>query len=98
LSDAERAGRISISPDSPADLAIQASLTAAGEFAVEGAQKTLLAAGGVQAGNLELNGNTLKVLPDERLLANKLQPLAFPASDLPLLVVLSLQPLKWIEN
>jgi len=93
----ERAGKIFIGPNSPQEIEIQAALAARNSIEVKGALKTVFLAGGLQAGDVALNGNTLKILPDERLLENKMIPQNSPATSRPLLLILSLRPLQWNE-
>lgn len=97
IDETDKAGRILIDPNAPAAIKVQASLTATDGVELGGGRKTLVLAGGVQAGGLTLNGNTLKILPDERFLENRLFPENAPATSAPVLQVLALRPLRWNE-
>ncbi len=92
---ADKAGKISVRPDAPSDLKVQASLTAKGVFELGGVRRTLTLAGGLQAAGIRTNGNTMKILPDERLLMADIDLANAPAAGVPLLAVLSLRPLQW---
>lgn len=98
VESAEKAGRILIDPNAPKELKVQAMLTATDAFELGGNQQTLVLAGGLQAGGLAMNGNSLHILPDERLLENRLAPQNSPLTGVPVLQVLSLRPLQWNEN
>ncbi len=93
-----RDGRIIIGPGAPAETWIQASLTAAGGFAVDGDSKTVIVSGGLQTSALSLGGNRLKIAPDERLTAGALGPAPGPAAAEPVLLILSVRPLRWTER
>lgn len=97
IDGADKAGRILIDPNAPASIKVQASLTATDGVELGGGRKTLVLAGGMQIGGLTLNGNTLKILPDERFLENKLIPENAPTTSAPVLQVLALRPLRWNE-
>jgi hypothetical protein len=92
---ADKAGKISIRPDAPSDLKIQASLTAKGAFELGGVRKTLTLTGGLQAAGIQTNGNAVKILPDERLIMADVDLDNSPAAGISLLAVLSLRPLQW---
>ena len=98
VESAEKAGRILIDPNAPKEMKVQAMLTATDAFELGGNQQTLVLAGGLQAGGLAMNGNSLHILPDERLLENRLAPQNSPLTGVPVLQVLSLRPLQWNEN
>jgi hypothetical protein len=93
----ERDGRIFIGPNAPADIKIQASLTAATSFVVEGEEKTVVVSGGLQTADLDLGAGRLKIAPDERIAGNILAPAPGPAAAEPVLLVLSVRPLTWTE-
>ena len=97
VEDTEKSGKILIDPNAPREICIQAALAAKNSLELGGSQKTLVLAGGLQAGSLALNENTLKILPDERLLDNKLIPQNSPLSKSARLWTLSLRPLEWNE-
>jgi hypothetical protein len=97
VEDTEKAGKILIDPNAPREIKIQAALSAKNSLELGGSQKTLVLAGGFQAGELALNENTLKILPDERLLENKLIPQNSPLSKSARLWTLSVRPLQWNE-
>ena len=85
---ADKAGKISVRPDAPADLKVQASLTAKSVFELDGVRKSLTLAGGLQAAGMRTNGNTMKILPDERLLMAGIDLANSPAAGVSLLAVL----------
>ena len=93
-----RDGRIIIGSDAPAEIKIQASLTAADGFAVEGESKSVVVSGGLQTSALSLGENRLKIAPDERLTADALAPAPGPSAAEPVLFILSMRPLTWTER
>jgi hypothetical protein len=93
-----RDGRIIIGAGSPAETRIQASLTAADGFAVDGESKSVVISGGLQTSALSLSANRLKIAPDERLTADALAPAPGPAAAEPVLFILSMRPLAWTER
>lgn len=97
LENTEKAGRILIDPNAPQEMKVQAALTATDALELGGSRRTLVLAGGLQAGGLDMNGNSLKILPDERLLENRLAPQNSPLTSVPVLQVLSLRPVQWNE-
>ena len=97
LSDEDRQGRIIIDANAPADVKIQASLTASDGFRVEGGGKTAFLIGGLQTSSLEMGENTRKIAPDERLLTNSLAPQNSPVTTSPLLLILGLIAVQWNE-
>jgi hypothetical protein len=94
----EKNGKIFIDPGAPAEMKIQAALAARNSIEVQGAQKTLALTGSLQTGELLLNGNAMKIAPDERLLENRFLPQNGPVTSRPMLFVLSLKPLSWNEH
>jgi len=95
VENTQKAGRIVIDPNAPQDLKVQAALTAAGSVELGGSRKKLVLSGGLQAGGLALNGNSLSLLPDARLLEDRTAPLNSPLTGVPVLQVLSLRPIQW---
>ncbi|MGD0781375.1 MAG: hypothetical protein ABSA30_00800 [Candidatus Aminicenantales bacterium] len=93
-----RDGRIIIGAEAPAETRIQASLTAADGFAVDGDSKTVVVSGGLQTSALLLGGNRLKIAPDERVTTGGLAPALGPAAAEPVLLILSVRPLSWTER
>jgi hypothetical protein len=93
-----RDGRIIIGPGAPEEAKIQASLTAADGFVVEGGSKSVVLSGGLQTSALSLGENRLKIAPDERLTADALPPAPGPAAAEPVLFILSIRPLAWTER
>jgi hypothetical protein len=77
------------------EIQVHAALTAGKKLAVSGSGKSLILAGGLQAGGLELGGNRMTVVPDERDLAPGLASGDAPRTAVPLLIVLALRPLRW---
>lgn len=98
LTGAETAGRVRIGPDAPARVRVQASLAAAGTFAVEGLAKEVIVSGGIQAASLKPGRSTLMISPDERITSGLLVPAPGPAAAEPVLKVLGLRPLAWREG
>ena len=98
IEDRERAGQVIIGPDAPREIALQASIAAKNGFVSEGGSRTVLLAGGLQTKSLALNGSSLKVVPDERLRDAGRVPDNAPATTRPLLMVLSLRPLRWSDH
>jgi len=98
VENTQKAGRIVIDPNAPQELKVQAALTAAGSVELGGSGKKLVLSGGLQAGGLALNGNSLRLLPDARLLENRSAPLNSPLTGVPVLQVLSLRPTQWNSN
>ena len=94
----ERVGRILIGADAPPDLKIQASLTAAERFVVEGETKTVIVSGGLQTADLVLGDGRLRIAPDERITGNRLAPAPGPTAAEPVLLILSVRPLTWTER
>ena len=97
MDETEKAGKILINPNAPAELKLQATLTAKNSIEIGGTQKTIALAGGLQAGNVSINGNTFMILPDERMLSTDIIPVNSPSTTSPLLVILSFRPLQWNE-
>lgn len=94
----EKNGKIFIDPGAPAEMKIQATLAARNSIEIQGARKTIAMTGGFQTGDLIMNGNALKIAPDERLLENRIQPQNGPVASRPMIFVLSLKPLSWHEH
>jgi hypothetical protein len=95
LDGTETKGAIKIGADAPADIRIQASLTAAGAMAVEGAAKKVIVSGGLQTASLRLGDNRLTIAPDERLADGRITPGFGPLAAEPVLLVLGLRPQAW---
>jgi hypothetical protein len=93
-----RDGRIIVGSGAPAETKIQASLTAANGFSVEGDSKIVVLSGGLQTSALALGENRLKIAPDERVTADALAPAPGPAAAEPVLLILSVRPLSWKER
>ncbi len=93
-----RDGRIIIGQGAPSEIKIQASLTARDGFFVEGDSKTVVVSGGLQTSALALGGNRLKIAPDERLTADALTPAPGPTATEPVLLILSVRPVRWTER
>jgi hypothetical protein len=98
LDGTETKGALKIGPNAPANVRIQASLTAAGTFSVEGAAKNVIISGGIQAASLRPGAGRLTIAPDERLVDGWLTPGAGPSSTEPVLLVLALTPRAWREG
>jgi hypothetical protein len=98
LGNAEREGKIIIDKDSPQEIKIQASLTAADKgFSVEGKGKTVHILGSLHASDYSSNGNKLKFTFDERLLekSNLIQNALKTAK--PVLCLSFFKPMEWKE-
>jgi hypothetical protein len=93
-----RDGRIIIGAAAPPDVRIQASLTAANGFAIDGGSRSVVLTGGLQTSVLSLGEGRLTIAPDERLAAEGLAPATGPAATEPVLFVLSLRPVAWTER
>ncbi|HSA94519.1 MAG TPA: hypothetical protein VLJ16_00615 [Acidobacteriota bacterium] len=90
-------GGIAAAAGAPADLKIQASLTAAsGGFRIEGEGKTVELMGALQADSFEGNGNALAILRDDRAAAGVF-PANAPLTASPQLAAFSLKVLAWKE-
>jgi hypothetical protein len=90
-------GGIALAASAPADLKLQASLTAAsGGFHIEGTGKSVELLGALHADAYAGNGNALAVFRDDRAAAGDFAPGA-PLTAEPQLAVLSLKVLSWQE-
>jgi hypothetical protein len=90
-------GGIAVAEGAPADLKVQASLTAASAgFRVEGEGKTVELFGSLHADSFEGNGNALDVVRDDRAAAGVF-PGNAPATASPRLAVFALKVLAWKE-
>ena len=90
-------GGIAVAGGAPADLKLQASLTAAaGGFAVEGTGKTVELLGALHAGSFEGNGNALDLFRDDRAAAGEFAADA-PLAATPQVAVRALRVLAWKE-
>lgn len=97
LSGEERTGRIRIGGAAPADLYLQATLTARNGVQIEGDGRTVTVSGGLQAPTLEMGESRLIVRPDSRLLSALQSLNPSPRSTLPLLVVIGWEARRWSE-
>ena len=93
----DRSGKILVGPDAPAELKIQANLTARASLELAGTNKTIVLSGGLQTSGVNTASNTLKILPDERILNGQIAPPDSPATSYPVLAILCLRPLQWNE-
>jgi hypothetical protein len=90
-------GGIAVAAGAPAELKVQASLTAAsGGFRIEGEGKTVELMGALHADAFEGNGNALTVVRDDRAAAGSF-PANAPLTASPRLAVFSLKVLAWKE-
>jgi hypothetical protein len=90
-------GGIVVGEGAPADLKLQASLTAAaGGFAIEGTGKDVQILGALHANDFSGNGNTLAIARDERTAAGEF-PENAPLTAAPHLAFFSLKVLVWKE-
>ncbi|MDD8027396.1 MAG: hypothetical protein PHI34_12890 [Acidobacteriota bacterium] len=98
LDGSETRGDIKIGSNAPVDVRIQASLTAAGSFSVEGAAKSVLVSGGVQTAFLHPGASRLTIHPDERIADGWLAPAPAPSAAEPVLLLLGFSPRAWRER
>jgi len=90
-------GGIAVGESAPADLKLQASITAAaGGFAIEGAGKNIEILGALHADDFRGNGNALAIVRDERAAAGVF-PENAPLTATPQLAFFSLKVLAWKE-
>jgi hypothetical protein len=95
----QRAGQISVSEDSSAEIKIQASLTASnGGMTIEGEDRTVHIFGSLQTSDYNANSNRLKIQSDERLLHQDDLLANTPKTAKPVLSVVSLRLKDWDEN
>jgi hypothetical protein len=91
------AGGITVAGGAPADLKLQATLTAAaGGFRIEGAAKSVELLGALQADAYDGNGSGLTLYRDDRSAAGDF-PRNAPLTSVPLLAVYDLKVLSWRE-
>jgi hypothetical protein len=96
--NAEREGKIIIDKDSPQEIKIQASLTAADKgFSVEGKGKTVHIMGSLHASDYTSNGNKLNFTFDERLLEESDFVQNAPKTAKPVICFSFFKPLEWKE-
>lgn len=98
VTGAEASGCVRIAAGAPANLRIQASLTAAGAFQVDGGFKNVIVSGGVQASSIQPGAGRVTIAPDERLAAGLIEPACGPAALEPVLIILQLVPRAWREG
>jgi hypothetical protein len=97
VSGQARDGGIAVAAGAPADLKLQASVTAAkGAFSIEGSGKDVELLGALHAADFGGNGNTLAIARDERAMAGEF-PENAPLTASPWLAVSSLKVLVWKE-
>jgi hypothetical protein len=97
VSGEARVGGVAIAAEAPADLKLQASLTAAaGGFTIEGTGKDVQVLGALHADGYAGNGNTLAIVRDERAAAGEF-PKNAPLTAAPQLAFFSLKVLVWKE-
>jgi hypothetical protein len=97
VSDEAVQGGIAVGETAPADLKLQASITAAsGGFSVGGSGKNVEILGALHADDYAGNGNTLAIVRDERAAAGEF-PENTPLTSAPQLVFTSLKVLAWKE-
>jgi hypothetical protein len=87
---------IAVAAGAPQDLKIQASLTSAGSFAIQGSGKSVELLGALQAGAYDGRGNALVLYGDDRVAAGTL-PRNGPLAAGSLLAAYSLRALTWTE-
>ncbi len=90
-------GGVAIAAEAPADLKLQASITAAsGGFTIEGSGKEVQILGALHANDFSGNGNTLAIVRDERAAAGEF-PENAPLTTTPQLAFISLKVTVWKE-
>jgi len=98
LENTEREGKIIIDKDSPQEIKIQASLTAADKgFSVEGKGKTVHILGSLHASDYTSNENKLTFTFDERLLEESDLVQNAPKTARPVLCLSFFKPMEWKE-
>lgn len=101
LDNSNKEGKIIVDRNSPDELKIQAFLTAADKgFSIEGRQKTVHILGSLQAAELSLDENILKIKFDGRFLENledHILELNAPQTSKPVLFFSFLKPIEWKE-
>lgn len=90
---------VKIGDDSPDDLKIQASITAAGEgLLVEGTRKDISLFGSLQINEISSGLNRMRIMIDDRFLLNKGLLENSPAATKPVRYLQSYQPEEWITG
>lgn len=98
LENTAREGKIIIDKDSPQEIKIQASLTAADKgFSVEGKGKTVHILGSLHASDYTSNENKLTFTFDERLLEESDLVQNAPKTAKPVLCLSFFKPMEWKE-
>ncbi len=98
LENTAREGKIIIDKDSPQEIKIQASLTAADKgFSIEGKGKTVHILGSLHASDYSSNENKLKFTFDERLLEESDLVQNAPKTAKPVLCLSFFKPMEWKE-
>ncbi|MEE8378366.1 MAG: hypothetical protein V3R45_08325 [Candidatus Aminicenantaceae bacterium] len=98
LDNTKREGKIIIDKDSPQEIKIQASLTAADKgFSIEGKGKTVHILGSLHASDYSSNENKLKFTFDERLLEESDLVQHAPKTAKPVLCLSFFKPVEWKE-
>jgi hypothetical protein len=92
---AELSGTIKVGAEAPRDLQIHASLAARKNFEAGKGAGDVLLAGGLQTSGLSLGTSKLRIVPDDRILSGAFPAEAVPRAAVPLLWILSLEPLEW---
>ncbi len=90
---------ISIAAETPTELKLQGSLTAAsGKISVEGSNKRITLSGSLHSPDYESNGNELNILPDERYLLKSDLLQNTPLTNTPMILATELRIMSWREN
>jgi hypothetical protein len=98
VSQTDLEGGIAVGESAPDALKLHASLTAGnGRFEIGGSGKTVEVLGALHASDYVGNGNSLRITPDERLIAGKLSENA-PVTATPQLCLYSLRIVAWKEH
>ncbi len=96
LDESLKEGKIIIGEDSPQDIKIQASITAAGNgFAIQGKGKTVHISGSLHISDYSSNNNELKISFDDRFLTDESLLENAPKTTKPVLSILFFKTQEW---
>jgi hypothetical protein len=98
IDGSEKNGRIRISAGGPADLILQAELTARDGLKIDGDRRDVAVYGGIQASSLDPGSGFLKITPDARLLSPLRDPGRSPRTTTPILWATGLEALQWNDR
>lgn len=98
LSGARTDGRVRVGAQAPADLYLQASVTARDGLRLDGINRNIILSGSLQAGSLEAGSNRLAIRPDARLLSTLQSIPLSPRTTSPVLFLTGWEPLEWSDR